>query len=114
MSLELERADKKRKVMLEKKEYELRSDEVKFEKEYDITTRMLKSAQAQVDEAIANNDMVGIHVSPELIEVAAKKLKTTLKQQSKARVDIGKKRKIAFNKLFKTAKKTNNCDWRYF
>ena len=45
ISLELERAEK-RKDMLEKKEDELSSDEVKFKKEYDITMRMLKSAQA--------------------------------------------------------------------
>ena len=60
--------------MLEKKEDDLRSDEVNLEKEYDITTRILKSAQAQMDETIANKDMVGIHVSRELIEVATKKL----------------------------------------
>ena len=40
-SLELEWAEK-RKYMLEKIEDELRSDEVKVEKEYDITMRMLK------------------------------------------------------------------------
>ena len=62
ISLELERAEK-RKDMLEKKEDELSSDEVKFKKEYDITMRMLKSAQAQVGEAIANKDMVEIHRS---------------------------------------------------
>ena len=44
-SLELERAEK-RKDMLEKKEDELRSDEVKLEKEYDITMKMLKCSQA--------------------------------------------------------------------
>ena len=115
-SLEVEQAEK-RKDMLEKKEGELRSDEVKFEKEYDITMRMLKSVHAQVDAAIANNDMVGINVPRDLIEVATKKLKTTLKyweQQSKVRVDIEKIQKIALNKLFRTAKKTNNCDWRFF
>ena len=102
--------------MLEKKADELRKDEVKLEKEYDITMRMLKSAQVQMDEAVANNDMVGIHVSRELFEVATKKLEATSKhqeQQSKVRVDIGKKQKIAFNKLFKTAKKRNNRDWRF-
>ena len=45
--------------MLEKIEDELRSDEVKVEKEYDITMRMLKNTQAQVDAAIANNDKGG-------------------------------------------------------
>ena len=102
--------------MLEKKKDDLRKDEVKLEKEYGITMRMLKSAQAQIDEAIVNNDMVGIHVSCELIEVATKKLETTLKhweQQSKVRIDIGKKLKITFNKIFKTEKK-KNCDWRFF
>lgn len=43
ISLELERAEKK-KDMLKKKEDELRSGEVNLEKEYDITTRMLKCA----------------------------------------------------------------------
>ena len=41
-------------------------------------------------------------------EVATKKLETILKhreQQSKVRVDIAKKREIAFNKFLKTAKK---------
>ena len=37
--------------------------------------RMLQSAQAQID------DMVGMHVSRELIEVATKKLEATLKHQ---------------------------------
>ena len=52
---------------------------------------MLKIAQARMDETIANNDMVGIHVSRELNEAATKKLETTFKQQSKVSVDIGKK-----------------------
>ena len=56
--------------MLGKKEDKLRSDEITLEKEYGIM-KMLKSAQAQMDEAIANNDMVEIHVSCELIEMAA-------------------------------------------
>ena len=75
--------------------------------------KMLKGSQAQMDEAIANNDMVGIHVSHELIEVATKKLEAMSKnqeQQRKVRLDIRKKRKIAINKLFKT----NNCDWFFF
>ena len=53
----------------------------------------------------------------ELIEVATKKLETTSKdrkQQKKVREDIEKKRKIAFNILSETAKKTNNCDWSFF
>ena len=48
ISLELEWAEK-RKVMLEKKENELMCDELKLEKEYDITMRILKSAHAQMD-----------------------------------------------------------------
>ena len=35
--------------MLEKKEKELMCDELKFEKEYDITMRILKNAHAQID-----------------------------------------------------------------
>ena len=91
--------------MLEKKEGELRSDEVKLEKGYDSTIRMLKSVQAHMGEAIANNDM------------ATKKLKTTLKhqeQQSKVRVDIGKIQKIVFNKLFRTAKKQKTVIGDFF
>ena len=38
--------------MSEKKEYELKMDELKLEKEYDITIRMLKSAQAQMSETM--------------------------------------------------------------
>ena len=61
--------------------------------------RELKSAQAQMDEAITNNDKVEIHVSHELIEVVTKKLETMLKhweqnrrnRQCKVRIDIGKK-----------------------
>ena len=45
ISLELKRAEKRKKNS-ENKKYEMRSDEVKLEKEYDITIRMLKSAQA--------------------------------------------------------------------
>ena len=103
--------------MLEKKEGELRSDEVKLEKGYDSTIRMLKSVQAHMGEAIANSDMVGIHAPLRLIEVATKKLKTTLKhqeQQSKVRVDIGKIQKIVFNKLFRTAKKQKTVIGDFF
>ena len=108
---------RKKENMLEKKEGELRSDEVKLEKGYDSTIRMLKSVQAHMGEAIANSDMVGIHAPLGLIEVATKKLKTTLKhqeQQSKVRVDIGKIQKIVFNKLFRTAKKQKTVIGDFF
>lgn len=90
ISLELQQAEKRRD-MLEKKEDELRSDEVKLEKENVIAMRMLKSAEVQMDEAIDNNDILGIHVSLELVEVGTKKLEPTLKQQIKVRTDIGEK-----------------------
>ena len=65
---------------------------------------MLKNAKAQMDEAIAANDMVGVKVSRELVETATEKLETASQHrvaQKKMRVGIGKKRKIAFTKLFK-------------
>ena len=67
-NLDLVKAVKEAHAMLKKKEDELRSDEVNLEKEYDITTRMLKCAQSQMDKAIENNDMVGMRVSRELLK----------------------------------------------
>ena len=90
ISLEPQQAENRRD-MLEKKEDELRNDEVKLEKENDIAMRMLKIAEVQMDEAIDNNDILGIHVSLELVEVGTKKLEPTLKQQIKVRIDIGEK-----------------------
>lgn len=107
VQLELEKAEKRRDV-LEKKEGELKDDEERLDKDYELATRMLKNAKAQMDEAIAANDMVGVKVSRELVEAATKKLETASQHreaQTKIRVDIGKKRKIAFNKLFKSVKK---------
>ena len=106
--IELKKAEK-RKGVLDKKEEQLKNDEEKLEKTFDVATRMLRSAQAQMDEAISNSDMVGVQVSCELIDAATKKLEVASKhreEQSKIRTDIGKKRKIAFNKLFKVAKKS--------
>ena len=43
---------KSRKDIFDKKESELQTDEAKLEKEYDVTMRMLQSAQEQMDKAI--------------------------------------------------------------
>lgn len=99
----------KRKDFLDKKEEKLHNDEEKLEKEYDISMRMFKNAQIQMDKAIADGDMMEIQVAREMISAATKKLESASKhreEQSKVRIEIGKKRKTAFEKLFKTAKKS--------
>ena len=70
--------------------------------------RMLQSAQEQMDKAIEGEDMVGIQVSRGLIEAATNKLQAASRhreEQNKIRTDIKKKRKTAFSRLFKAAKK---------
>ena len=103
----LEKAEN-RKDVLDRTESQLASEKEKLEKDYDVTMRMLQSAQKQMDKAIEDDDMVGIQVSREMIEAATNKLQTASKhreEQNKIKTDLKKKRKIAFNKLFKAAKK---------
>ena len=52
--------------------------------------------------------MVGLQLSQDLIEASKNKLETASKhrqEQNIIRTDTGKKRKVAFEKLFKTVKK---------
>ena len=108
---ELKKAEKRRDKIYQKEDKHRHDQENKLEKEYAVGITILTSAQNQMYNAITDSDMVGVQVSTELIEVARKNCKQLLsigKNKIKKRIctDIAKMRKVAFEKLFKTVKKT--------
>ena len=93
---------------MNKKEVQLQSDEQKLEEDYAVSTRMLESVNKQLKERLEANDMVAVSVTKSLMESACSKSKEASihhNEQSKIRTAIGSKRKSAFRKLMKAAKK---------
>ena len=98
----------KRNESLNKKEVQLQADEQKREEDYAVSTRMLESANKQLKEGLEANDMVAVNVAKNLMESACSKLKEASihrNEQWKVRTATGSKRKSAFRKLMKAARK---------
>ena len=90
------------------KSFQLQSDEQRLEEDYAVSTRMLESANKQLKEGLEANNMVAVSVAKSLMESACSKLKEASihrNEKSKIRTVIGSKRKSAFRKLMKAAKK---------
>ena len=97
---------KKRNDSIKKKEVQLQADEEKLDQEYQVSVRMLESANTQLEEALAAKDMVAVGVAKSLMDAARTKLKEASvhrTEQAKARSAIGCKRQSAFDKLMKAA-----------
>ena len=93
---------------MNQKEVQLQSDEQKLEEDYAVATQKLESANKQLKEGLEANDMVAVSVAKSLKESACSKLKEAsihCNEQSKIRTAFGSKRKSAFRKLMKAAKK---------
>ena len=97
-----------RKTELDQREKNLQEDESKASEELQVAQELMKSANASLDAAIAEGDMVKIKSAREMHVMAEKKyaqFSEHKKAQDKARQSIGSKRKSAFDKLLNSSKK---------